>query len=78
MIKIDFTENFNYAFKHKEKTILTCCVHLDRELMLDALKSNAIHIHGKYYRVPERRLLQALLHGESGMMEIDFEEIETA
>lgn len=76
MANKDLTDNFHLVIG-KKKTILTCTVNLDRDTMLDALKSKALIINGKYYHVPERRLLEALMCHHFGEMEMEFELMET-
>ena len=59
----------------KTLSIMTCYVRLDKKSMLEALMHEQIFINGKYYKVPERTLLECLLNKRFGETRLDLEEV---
>jgi len=58
------------------KTILKANVLLDKETILNALKSDSIYIFGKLYKVPEKQFLLCLLNNHLGLQPIGLQTIE--
>jgi hypothetical protein len=54
---------------------MTCYVRLDKKSMLESLMYEQIFINGKYYKVPERTLLECLLNKRFGETRLDLEEV---
>lgn len=57
------------------KIIITCCVRLDKRTILEILLHENVLINGKYYKVPETKLLNCLYKRRFGETKLDFEEI---
>lgn len=57
------------------RTILTCCVRLDKKTMLNALQSDFICINGEYFKVPEHTLLECLINRRYGETRLELEKI---
>jgi hypothetical protein len=61
--------------KIQTKTIMTCYVRLDKKSMLEALNHEIIYINGKYYKVPEIKLLECLINKRFGQIKLNLEEL---
>lgn len=73
---IDFTNHLEISESFKTKTVVCCFVRLDKETMLNALKSESIYIKGNYFKVPETKLLHLLLNRKFGETYLELEKIE--
>ena len=73
---IDFTNYLEISEQYKKKTVVCCFVRLDKETMLNALKSESIYIRGYYFKVPETKLLHLLLNKQFGETYLELEKIE--
>lgn len=58
------------------RTILTATFNLTRNEILETLKHDAICIDGKYYKVPESRLMGCLMNMQYENIRLDLEEIK--
>ena len=72
---IDLTKYLEIQVPAKTRTIMTCCVRLDKKSMLEVLMHEQIFINGKFYKVPERTLLECLLNKRFGETRLDLEEV---
>ena len=75
-IIIDLTEKNDKSFHPETRHILTCCLNLSRNDMLESLMAECILIHGNYYRVPESDLLECLQKKLFGNIKLELEQIE--
>ena len=74
-MKMDLTNYLEIQEPTKTRTIMTCYVRLDKKSILNALGAEQIFINGKYYKVPERTLLECLLNKCFGEIMLDLEEV---
>jgi hypothetical protein len=72
---IDLTNYLEIQEPTNTRTIMTCSIRLDKKSMLEALMHEQIFINGKYYKVPERTLLECLLNKRFGETRLDLEEV---
>ena len=72
---IDLTNYLEIQEPIKTITILTCYVRLDKKSILEALMHEQIFINGKYYKMPERMLLECLINKRFGQTKLDLEEV---
>jgi hypothetical protein len=72
---IDLTNYFEIQEPTKTRIIMTCYLRLDKKSMLEMLMHEKIFINGKYYKVPERTLLQCLLNKRFGETRLDLEQV---
>jgi len=75
-MNIDLTNYCPNDRESKTRVIMTCNINLDKPLILDAMKSERIFIHGKFYKVPESKFLECLMYKRFGITTIDFEQVE--
>jgi hypothetical protein len=73
---IDLSNYLEINEPTKTRTIMTCYVRLDKKSMLESLMHEQIFINGKYYKVPERILLECLINNKFGEIKLDLEEVE--
>jgi len=72
---IDLTNYFEIQEPAKTRIIMTCYLRLDKKSMLETLMHEKIFINGKYYKVPERTLLECLLNKRFGETRLDLEQV---
>jgi hypothetical protein len=72
---MDLTNYIEVQEPIKTKTILTCCLRLDKKSMLEALMHEKIFINGKYYKLPELQLLDCLVNNRFGETKLYLEQI---
>jgi hypothetical protein len=73
---IDLTSRVDISKPLRIRTIMTCDVWLDKQIILEALICEQIFIDGKYYEVPEIVLLESLRTKQFGMTRLEFERLE--
>jgi len=73
---IDLTNHIEISESFKTKTVICCIVRLDKETMLNALKSKSIYLRGEYFKIPETKLLHLLLNNKFGETYLELEKIE--
>ncbi len=69
----DFQQNKGSLYK---KTIITCTIELDKDIILNILKHDVIKIMDRYCKVPEYDLLMLLVNKRFGAIQLSLEEIE--
>jgi len=74
-MNMDLTNYVDFQESQKPRTIMTCYIRLDKKSMLTALVSDNIFINGKYYKVPEQKLLECLINSRFGETKLDLEEV---
>lgn len=72
---IDLTSYLEISNKPETRLVMTCYVRLDKKTILSALAAESIFINGKYFKVPESRLLECLINRSFGETKLDLEEI---
>lgn len=72
---IDLTNYLEIQEPTKTRIIMTCYVRLDKKSMLEALMHEQIFINGKFYKVPEEKLLECLVNKRFGKTKLDLEEV---
>lgn len=73
---IDLTSRVDISKPLRIRTIMTCDVWLDKQIILEALICEQIFIDGKYYEVPEIVLLESLRTKQFGITRLEFERLE--
>lgn len=53
-----------------------CFVRLDKETILNTLKSESIYTRGDYFKIPETKLLHLLLNKQFGETYLELEKIK--
>ena len=61
----------------KTKKIMTCMINLSKNEMLEALKNDYVMINDVKYYTPEHQLKLQLLNDQYGLIELEFEEVES-
>ena len=74
-MNIDLTNYLDFQEPKTTRIIMTCYIRLDKKSMLTALMSDNIFINGKYYKVPEQKLLDCLINSRFGTTKLDLEEV---
>ena len=72
---INLTDYMEIQEPTKTRIIMTCYVRLDKKTILEALMHEKIFINGKFYKVPEKILLECILNRRFGSIKLDLEEI---
>lgn len=74
--EIDLTYSVDREkLREETKTILYCTVIMDKQTVVEALRSDAIYIDGKHYKIPQTWLIDCLVNGRFGKMHVELEEI---
>lgn len=72
---INLSDYLELQEPRKTKIIMTCYVRLDKKTILEILLCEKILISGKFYKIPETKLLNCLYERRFGETKLELEEI---